>query len=98
MRIIEITQLENGAHKNYEIFSTNVPDGCAVIPDDLETPNFPFGTVEVEEVDGVMTVTAWTAGEIPEPEPPAEPEEPPDIPVPEPSADEIIDVLLGVTA
>lgn len=69
MRIIEIKALENGAHINACGEFGEVPEGCAVIPDDMETPNFPFGEVEVEEKDGVMTVTRWTAGEMPEPEP-----------------------------
>lgn len=74
MRIIEITALSNGAHRNQTGSFTTVPDGWAIIPDDMETPNFPFGKVEVAEINGVMTVTKWTAGVIPEPEPtPPEP-------------------------
>lgn len=74
MRIVEIAPQSNGAHRN-QSFPGYVPDGWAVIPDEMETPNFPFGDVEAEEIDGVMTVTAWTAGEIPEPDPqPYEPE------------------------
>ena len=81
MRIIEITALDNGAHRNQTGTFSTIPDGWAVIPDDMETPNFPFGEVEVAEINGVMTVTKWTAGTIPEPEP--EPE-------PEPTTDEIL--------
>lgn len=81
MKIIEITDLENGAHRNQTSTMRTVPDGWAVIPDGIETPNFPFGEVEVAEINGVMTVTKWTAGTIPEPDP--EPE-------PEPTADERI--------
>ena len=66
MRIIEIKALENGAHINACGEFSAVPEGCAVIPDDMETPNFPFGDVEVEEIDGVMTVTKWVAGVMPE--------------------------------
>ena len=70
MRIVEIKALENGSHRNQTIDGMmTVPDGFAVIPDDIETPNFPFGEIEVEEIDGIMTVTKWKAGEIPEPEP-----------------------------
>lgn len=75
MKIIQIEANKNGGHANQNT-DTNitVPTGWAVIPPDLETPNFPFGTLEAEEVNGVMTVTRWTAGEIPEPEPTLEPE------------------------
>lgn len=45
-----------------------IPNGYAVIPADMETPNFPFGDVEVKEIDGVMTVTKWVARTIPEAE------------------------------
>ena len=77
MRIIEIAALENGAHRNQTMDAplaildgcSIVPDGWALIPDGMETENFPFGTLEAEEVDGVMTVTSWTPGTIPEPEP-----------------------------
>lgn len=73
MRIIEIQALENGAHRNQIGDFVAIPDGFAVIPDDMETPNFPFGEVTVEEIDGVMTVTSWKAGEMPEPIPEPEP-------------------------
>lgn len=74
MRIIEIAPLDNGAHRN-QSFNGVLPDGWAVIPADMETENFPFGEVEVAEVNGVMTVTKWTPGVMPEPEPIPEPEE-----------------------
>ena len=73
MRIIEIAPLENGAHKNQNGGLSVVPSGWAVIPDDMVCENFPFGEVEVAEIDGVMTVTKWTPGEMPEPEPEQEP-------------------------
>ena len=69
MRIIEITALSNGAHRNQSGFVGTVPEGWAVIPDSVELPNFPFGIVTAAEIDGVMTVTEWIAGEMPEPEP-----------------------------
>lgn len=90
MRIIEIQALPNGAHRNQEGDNLFIPDGFAVIPDDIETPNFPFGEVTVEEKDGVMTVTKWVAGTMPE----VEPE--PEIKA-EPTADELLNALLGVT-
>lgn len=66
MKIIEIKALENGSHRNQTGYITIIPDGWAVIPDEMETPNFPFGEIETEEKDGVMTVTKWVAGEVPE--------------------------------
>lgn len=70
MRIIEVEALANGAHRNQTPSApVALPDGWAVVPDGLATPNFPFGTIEVEAVDGVMTVKSWAAGTIPEPEP-----------------------------
>lgn len=73
MRIIEIAALSNGAHRN-QSYPGFVPDSWAVIPDHMDTPNFPFGEVAVEEVAGVLTVTAWIPGIVPEPEPEAEAE------------------------
>lgn len=74
MRIIEIAALENGAHRNQTGNFSAVPDGWAVVPDGMECKNFPFGEVEVAEINGIMTVTKWTPGEMPEPEPMPEPE------------------------
>ncbi len=67
MRIIEINALENGGHRN-QTWSDDValPEGYARIPDDVETPNFPFGEVTVERIEGVLTVTKWKALPIPE--------------------------------
>jgi hypothetical protein len=88
MRIIEIVTLENGAHRNQtsETFK-HIPNGWAVIPDNMETKNFPFGEVEVKEIDGIMTVTKWTAGTLPKPE---------SEPIPEPTVDDVLNALLGV--
>ena len=66
MKIIEIQALENGSHRNQTGEFKRIPEGYAVIPDEMETPNFPFGEIEVEEIEGVMTVVKWTAGELPE--------------------------------
>ena len=74
MRIIEINTLENGAHRNQNGGVSVPPDGWAIIPDGMTLENFPFGEVEAKEINGVMTVTKWTAGTIPEPEPEPEPE------------------------
>ena len=103
-RFIKIQGNEAGAHQNQTHLGPPycihgklwIPDGYAVIPNDMETPNFPFGDITVEEINGIPTVTSWTPREIPEPEPD---------PVPEPSTREQIDelkeamdmILTGVT-
>ena len=70
MRIIEIAPLKNGAHRNQTVFGgITVPDGWAVIPDNIETQNFPFGDIVVEEIDNIMTVTRWEPGIVPDQEP-----------------------------
>ena len=75
MQMIEIATLDNGAHNN-QTYHGVLPEGWAVITEDMECENFPFGEVEAEEIGGVMTVTKWTPGVVPvEPEPePVEPE------------------------
>lgn len=63
MRIIEIAALDNGAHRNQNASLSKVPEGWAVIPDDMEIPStFPFVDIEVE--DGV--VVSMTAVLVPE--------------------------------
>ena len=83
MKIIEIDALYNGAHRNQTGLSV-LPEGWARIPDEMETQNFPFGVVTAEEIDGVMTVTGWIPGTMPEPEPKPEPKPEPE---PEPPTD-----------
>ena len=73
MRVIEIAALSNGAHRNQTGLDV-LPDGWAVIPDDMVCESFPFGEVTAAEIDGVMTVTSWIPGTMPEPEPKPEPE------------------------
>lgn len=75
MRIIEVTPLPNGGHQNQTGYFETIPDGWAVIPDRMKMPNFPFGTVTTTEIDGVMTITAWTAETSPEPTPTPAPTE-----------------------
>lgn len=69
MKIIKIEVGPSGGHENQ---TSNVrvviPDGWALVPDDMETENFPYGDIEVENIDGVLTVTRWTPGSLPEPE------------------------------
>ena len=87
MKAIKILADSKGGHCSQEC---NIPfpllEGWAIIPDDMKTPNFPYGEIEVEEIDGVMTVTKWTAGVIPEPEPTHESE---------PTAEEKLNALVG---
>ena len=74
MTIIQIEPNENGGHANQTTDANiSIPTGWAVVPPTLDTPNFPFGILTSEEIDGVMTVTSWTACEIPESEPTPEP-------------------------
>lgn len=74
MGIIEIAPLGNGAHRNQSGGLSVVPEGWAVIPEDMVCENFPFGEIEVEEIGGVPTVTKWDPLPMPEPEPEPEPE------------------------
>ena len=57
MRIIEIIALENGAHRNQDGNISKVPAGWAVIPEDMELENFPFGELTAEEVEYTTTTT-----------------------------------------
>lgn len=83
MRIIEIKALDNGAHQN-QTYHGVLPDGWAIIPDDMAIPaTFPFVNITVEG----DTVTSMTEGVVPEPAP--EPEA-------EASDTEVLNVLLGV--
>ena len=88
MRVIEITALSNGAHRNQTGTFSSVPDGWAIIPEGMETPNFPFGNVTVDNQTPPV-VTSWAPLPIQEPEP---------APEPEPTADEVLNALLGVNA
>lgn len=76
MKIIEITALENGAHRNQTGNFSAVPSGWAVIRDNDALQNFPFGSFKVEEINGItyMVNGSWIAGELPKPEPEPEPE------------------------
>ena len=87
MKIVEIIKSSDGGHRNQITSqSVNIPQGWAIVPDDMVCENFPFGELTAEEIDGVMTVTSWTAGEIPEPIPEPEID-------PEPSVEERINTL-----
>ena len=66
MNRIEIVALYNGSHRNQK-FNGVLPDGWAVDLNDLCRENFPFGEVEAEKINGIMTVTKWIPGTAPEP-------------------------------
>ena len=86
MYIIEIAALENGAHKNQNSSLSYIPDGWAVVPENIGIPDtFPFVDIEVEG----QTVVSMTPGVIPEPEP---------IPDPEPTQLDIIEAQVTYTA
>ena len=56
MKIIELVSLENGAHRNRKTdFDVEVPDGWALVSDDLEIPTtFPFVKNLVQDESGVV--------------------------------------------
>lgn len=108
MRLIKIEKQKNGAHAYQTIDRlTKLPLGWAVIPpvkryietpegwkmveEEMELPNLPYGDITVEKICGVPTVTSWVAGELPEGYGTTEAET-------EATADELIDILLGVDA
>lgn len=66
MKIIEISAQSNGAHRNQVGTFPAIPDGWAIIPDEMEIPKtFPFVSIITE--NGI--VTAIEATDVPEPEP-----------------------------
>lgn len=87
MRMIEIAALPNGAHSN-QIYNGVLPDGWALVPDNLETVNFPFGVVTVERMENRLVVATWTPLPMPEPKP---------APKRKPTTEDILNAMLGVT-
>ena len=65
LRIVEIKAMSGGVHKS-QGYHGEVLKGYALIPEGMEMLNFPYGEVMAKEVNGVMTVTKWTPGEVPE--------------------------------
>ena len=66
MTIIKIEKEQNGWHQNISGSVSNVPDGWALLPDSIQIPEtFPFINIEVDEIDGIMTVTSMKAGAKP---------------------------------
>ncbi len=86
MRIIKIEAEANNCHAYQTInYISTIPQGWAIVPEEMETPNFPYGEIEVEEIYGVVTVTKWIAGVVPE-VPKVEPE---------PTAEEMLNAMVG---
>ena len=79
MLVVKTKTEENGSHANQTWpDGVAIPDGYAVVPDDLTCENFPFGEIAVDEIGGVLTVVGWKPlpiPEIPEPEPQAPPDD-----------------------
>ena len=72
MWIIDLTPLAPGVYNDHRADHISAPpDGWAMIPDDFPVPStYPrLGSIEAEEIDGVVTVTAMTEGTLPDPEP-----------------------------
>lgn len=66
MKMLEIAALPNGAHRN-QTFHGSLPDGWAVIPEDMELPaTFPFVEVEVKDVVHYKDDTVVEEGQEPE--------------------------------
>lgn len=96
MYIIKILTNDNGSHDNQTLHGV-LPDGWAILPmNPAELESFPFGTIAVDYSGAQPVVTEWFAGTMPE-----EPEdvEPPagDEGESEATADELMDILLGVS-
>lgn len=102
MIIIPKEAFENGGYSNIQTWevSAPIPKTHAVWSDALDTADFyaynGFVVLTIEAIDGVDTVTAyapnveaWEAwkASLPEPEPEVD----------EPTADEILNAMLGVT-
>ena len=86
MNIIEIVALDNGAHRNQNGSFKTIPDGWAVVPENISIPGtFPFVDITVKD----SIVTSMTAGIVPEPEP---------MPEPEPSEMDILEAQVMYTA
>ena len=64
MKIIEIVAFSNGAHRNQTGNFSIVPEGWAIVPDNMETPNFPFGNITIDNQTPPV-VTSWTQLPIP---------------------------------
>ena len=73
MTMMQISALENGAHRN-QTYHGFLPKGWAIIPDGLDIPDtFPFVDITVEDFEGRAVVATMTAGVVPEPTPQPDP-------------------------
>lgn len=69
MHIICLTPLEEGVYNDHASdHILTVPEGWAMIPDDMVLPNtFPrLGSIDSKKVNGIMTVVSMTEGTMPE--------------------------------
>lgn len=76
----KIIKCEDGRHELHYSFQgfypSHIPEEernlYAYIPEDVlpTLENFPYGDLTTEEIDGVVTIKDWIAGEIPPPPPP----------------------------
>lgn len=65
MKIIKIEAFDSGAHDNQSWTQMQIPNGWAIIPDDINIPEtFPFVNIEVQD----NVVISMTEGVVPEPE------------------------------
>ena len=65
--IIKLEPYENGAHANQSTAPRVIPEGWAVIPDDMEIPStFPFVNLTIDENGNITDIAG---GIVPEPEP-----------------------------
>ena len=100
MHIICLTPLEPGIYNDHASDGIALPpDGWAYIPEDFPLPStfprlggiktklLPY-TYEGETFENVLTVVGMTEGTFPEPTPDEEPE---------PTAEELLNALLGVS-
>lgn len=67
MQMLKILKNSNGSHQD-QTYHGVLPDGWALIPDGMAMKYFPYGEVKAEQdkETGMMTVTEWIPGELPE--------------------------------
>lgn len=62
MRVVSINKLPDGSHYYRPFYSDGIPEGYALLPDTIETINFPFGDIEIKWVEDIYIVTKWIPG------------------------------------
>lgn len=70
MTIVELKSNEFGGHANQSFLGETEnfipPEGWAIIPEDLECKNFPFGEIITKEnEDGIKVVSYWIPIDLP---------------------------------